>query len=164
MDHTHFVSLLGTMTDKEVAALSGRKQNTVFSYRTRLGIPAFNRERLASVADRFGTVSDADLAAEIGVPEGAVTNARKAAGVKRFKAAPVVPTRAEVAAELSIRAAGGTFRERIAAHVLAHGPVSLESLYAHFADTPRSTIRDSLNRAVNAKKLVRLTSALYDRP
>jgi hypothetical protein len=68
------LALLGTLTDAEVAARTGRSANGVRVKRCKLGIPnpsgpGWTAEEL----ELLGTAPDAEVAARVGRTEGAVT-------------------------------------------------------------------------------------------
>ena len=82
------VAVLGTMPDKQAAAVIGVTKNAVFSKRVSLAIPSFGRSREAAqyhwkAADikQLGKVSDAVLASELSISESVVTAKRHSLGI-----------------------------------------------------------------------------------
>jgi hypothetical protein len=80
------LALLGTLTDAEVAARTGRGENAMRVKRCKLGIPnpsgpGWTEDELALL----GTAPDAEVAAEIGRTEGAVTLKRCRLRIATFR-------------------------------------------------------------------------------
>jgi hypothetical protein len=79
------LALLGTLTDAEVAARTGRGANAVRVKRTKLGIPNLSGPGwTAEELDLLGTMPDAEVAARIGRTPTAVTDKRCKLGIPTF--------------------------------------------------------------------------------
>jgi len=80
-------SRLGVDTDQTVADASKVSRGTVFHFRVGLGIPPRQKSQIDTLhyRDLLGTMSDSELARQLGVSQQAIHNARVRRGIPCWK-------------------------------------------------------------------------------